>query len=172
MRVYHFSITEPNWVLWNHCDERFRKRAELHRLRVFPSALSFGLGWVFGADNSLVSTCQFKVLRHARELYDYSGSFKFLTRAAQGASSRMTTSYFKSIKAVRVSLRAVSVISPFWDELLLAPASGWGSNVSVCSCLDKNVSIIICPLFLWSIGWKPPNTVQINTNKERQKQRL
>lgn len=34
-----FSITEPNCVLWNHCDEQFGKHAELHR--ALFSALSY-----------------------------------------------------------------------------------------------------------------------------------
>lgn len=63
-------------------------------------------------DSSLASTCQFKVLRHARELKDYSGSFKFLTRAAQSAS-RMTAAYFMSIKTKFWG--QLAFISVLWD---------------------------------------------------------
>lgn len=78
-------------------------------------------------ESSLASTCQFKVLRRARELKDYSGSFEFLTRAAQSAS-RMTTAHINVYKTVWVSLRAVGAPltplgCPSSFEFLLSPAS-------------------------------------------------
>lgn len=79
-------------------------------------------------ESSLASTCQFKVLRQARELKDYSGSFEFKS------ARRMTTAYINIYKTVWVSLWAVGAPltplgCPSSFEFLLSPASDRGSSV-------------------------------------------